>query len=213
MNQPPITMLFHAVPPPLRAALAEQGVTAPVYNLVGGDAEPVTSELAPVQLALVGSDPELPAHLRRWRAGGLHAPVLLLGAGGEDWEVTETLSLPLRLGALLVRLRYYLTLAQGQTGSLIRWGAHEIDAAQKILRFGASEQIMTDKETAIMLLLAESGQPWSRDDLLREIWGYDATIDTHTLETHIYRLRRKLAELGGGGDIATTPSGYQLSWS
>ncbi len=207
MNQPPVTMLFHAVPAPLRGALAEQGVAAPAYHLLAGDAAMLTG----VQLALVGPDPVLPDHLRRWRVAGLRAPVLLLGAGGEDWEVTETLPLPVRLGALLTRLRYYLSLAQGQGGSLIRWGAHEIDAAQKILRFGAREQIMTDKEAAIMLLLAESGQPWSRDDLLREIWGYDATIDTHTLETHIYRLRRKLSELGGGGDIVTTPAGYQLS--
>lgn len=199
-------LLFHAVPPPLVAALAEQGLTAPAYRIVTvPDADAATS------LVLSGHDPALPTLLTAWRAAGLHAPVLLLGAGADDWEVTETLALPVRLGALLARLRYYLNLQQGQAQHCVSWQGHMIDGAQKRIQFGAAEQVLTEKETAILLLLAESEQPWSREDLLREIWGYDASIDTHTLETHIYRLRRKLAALTGGGDIVTTPTGYQLS--
>ena len=205
------TILFHAVPPPLIAALAEQGIAAPAYECLVYDA---AAAALPSHLRLVLSfyDAQLPARLAAWRQAGLRAPVLLCAPraeSSEDWEITEHLPLPLRLGALIARLRYYLTLDPPAT--LVRWGGHEIDPAQKILRWRAAEQIMTDKETAIMLLLAESGQPWGREDLLREIWGYDSTIDTHTLETHIYRLRRKLADLGGGGDIVTTPAGYQLS--
>lgn len=206
MDSPAPVLLFHAVPPPLAAALAEQGLTSPAFRIV---AKPDAA--MPTGIVLSGHDPNLPALLAAWRAEGLHAPVLLLGAGAEDWEVTETLPLPVRLGALLARLRYYLNLRQGLAQNCVSWQGHMIDGAQKLIQFGAVEQVLTEKETAILLLLAESAQPWSRDDLLREIWGYDASIDTHTLETHIYRLRRKLAALAGGGDIVTTPNGYLLS--
>lgn len=199
-------LLFHAVPPPLTAALAEQGLGAPAYGIVT-----MPETVASVGLVLSGHDPALPSLLAAWRSQGLHAPVLLLGAAADDWEVTETLTLPVRLGALLARLRYYLNLRQGMAQNCVTWQGHMIDGAQKLIQFGAAEQVLTEKETAILLLLAESELPWSREDLLREIWGYDASIDTHTLETHIYRLRRKLAALAGGGDILTTPTGYQLS--
>lgn len=207
------TILHNAVPELLLAALVEQGVATTPYQLVPAPEGllPLTIAAPEVGLVLSGHAPLLPQQLTAWRTAGLRAPVLLLGATSEEWEVTETLSLPIRLGALLARMRYYLILVKDQPQTLVQWGKHEIDVVQKILRFGSMTQMMTDKETAIMVLLAESGQAWGRDDLLREIWGYESNIDTHTLETHIYRLRRKLADLGGHGDIMTTPMGYQLS--
>jgi hypothetical protein len=75
-------LLFHAVPPPLTAALAEQGLGAPTYGIVT-----MPETVASVGLVLSGHDPALPSLLAAWRSQGLHAPVLLLGAAADDWEV------------------------------------------------------------------------------------------------------------------------------
>jgi len=202
-----IPLLVYALPQPLLHALVEQGFHPPAYRLL----DDVGDQMSNVRLALAGDVPDVPEQLAVWRQQGLRAPVLLLGNGQDGWAVTEALALPVRLGALVARMRFYLNFALGHPASIVSWGDYEIDPTHKILRLGSSEQGMTDKEAAIMLLLAENGQAWGRDDLLRAVWGYDSHLETHTLETHIYRLRRKLAALGGTGDIMTTPAGYQLS--
>lgn len=71
---------------------------------------------------------------------------------------------------------------------------------------------LTEKEAAIIYFLyQQNGVPVSRDLLLSQIWDYNADIDTHTLETHMYRLRQKIAERFGGIDlIKTEPTGYVI---
>ena len=199
----PAVLLFHNVPVPVVQALAEQGVAAPGYQV-----QHMATALERVHLVLTGAADGLPAQMKAWRAQGLRAPVLLLGQGAEDWEVTESLPLPLRLGALMARLRYYVALARQQGPAIIACGSYALDVAQRLLCLGDAVQALTEKECALLQTLAAGAM--TREALLRDIWGYEADLDTHTLETHIYRLRRKLAELGGG-DIMTTPEGYRLS--
>ena len=71
---------------------------------------------------------------------------------------------------------------------------------------------LTEKETAILMQLsASSGEPVSRKILLEEVWGYKAGINSHTLETHIYRLRKKIEELGSSSSfLKTSRDGYRL---
>jgi len=71
---------------------------------------------------------------------------------------------------------------------------------------------LTEKETAILIRLsAANGESVSRNTLLEEVWGYKAGIDSHTLETHIYRLRKKIEELGSNGSfLKTSRDGYKL---
>lgn len=87
----------------------------------------------------------------------------------------------------------------------------------KQLARGQGSIDLTDKEVAIIQQLAASGaEGVSKEQLLKDVWGFDSPLDTHTLETHIYRLRNKIRELGRdqSGDeglISATPGGYALA--
>jgi DNA-binding response OmpR family regulator len=71
---------------------------------------------------------------------------------------------------------------------------------------------LTEKETAILRFLYRAGQQVvSRDILLQEVWGYNSAVTTHTLETHIYRLRQKIEPNPSAAQILVTESGgYKL---
>lgn len=73
--------------------------------------------------------------------------------------------------------------------------------------------VLTSKEAAILSLLLEAGEPVSRDELLSAVWGYEEGLDTHTLETHIYRLRRKLEDDDATLLLTDARGGYALSAS
>ena len=71
---------------------------------------------------------------------------------------------------------------------------------------------LTEKETSILKFLYRSGdKPVSRDVLLHEVWGYNSGVTTHTLETHIYRLRQKIEKNPSNAELLITESGgYKL---
>ena len=71
---------------------------------------------------------------------------------------------------------------------------------------------LTEKETAILKFLLRAGdEPVSRDVLLNDVWGYHADVTTHTLETHIYRLRQKIeADPANAQLLVTEGGGYRL---
>ena len=71
---------------------------------------------------------------------------------------------------------------------------------------------LTEKETAILKYLYRAGdRVVGRDTLLGEVWGYNAGVTTHTLETHVYRLRQKIERDPSQAEILVTePGGYRL---
>ena len=71
---------------------------------------------------------------------------------------------------------------------------------------------LTDKESDLLHLLYQNcPNPVDKEQLLKSVWGYDAAVDTKTLETHIYRLRTKLEPLlQDSMELTTTDSGYAL---
>src|SRR5437773_1976757 len=71
---------------------------------------------------------------------------------------------------------------------------------------------LTEKETAILRFLYRAGQlPVSRETLLQEVSGYNSGVTTHTLETHIYRLRQKIEKDAANPEILVTEAGgYKL---
>jgi len=122
--------------------------------------------------------------------------ILLLGAALEDdlEGASETFVKPLRLGHLIARLRYYLETAPLLRDRIIEFGPYRLEPQnRRIIAANNLEPIrLTEKETALLVFLARSPEPVTRRDLLAAVWGYDERIDTHTLETHVYQLRRKL---------------------
>lgn len=86
----------------------------------------------------------------------------------------------------------------------------EFDLAEGIAKSGRKKITLTGKESDIIRLLANSGTPLSREELLKRIWQYASDATTNTVETHIYRLRQKLSENFGLEVIDTVGSNYQI---
>lgn len=123
---------------------------------------------------------------------------------GED----DILCKPFRFSALLAHIRFCL--AQKIPVEIVtRIGKYTFHPTQKLLRdCDGSEQKLTEKETEILnFLLQAEGQSVPRETLLREIWGYNEGVSTHTVETHIYRLRRKMED---NLVLITDEGGYTL---
>ena len=121
--------------------------------------------------------------------------IVLLGDPPPDVDdelMAEAFSKPLRLGHLIGRLRFYIEVAPKLRNTPIAIGVYKLEVQQRSLTCGNEIVRLTEKETALLEYLAQSANPVGREELLANVWGYDARIDTHTLETHIYQLRRKL---------------------
>jgi len=149
------------------------------------------------------------------------APLLLvLGEPPEPIErfgVTEAFQRPLRLGYLSARLHFYERLLDQAPDSTLPLGPWLFAPRARSLtpKEGGEGLKLTDKESSLLAFLYAAQELVPREELLAAIWGYDARIDTHTLETHIYRLRRKLMTLQPEGEdvFLAQEGGYQISSS
>jgi len=149
------------------------------------------------------------------RAAGVTLPLALLAAGGGgDPAADLVIAKPLRLSALTARLTELLARRAAMGG--VDVGPWRLDPERRLLTSADDRTVrLTDKEVAILRRLADAaGAVVTREDLLADVWGYSADIDTHTLETHIYRLRRKMedgADEESPGLLRTEPGGYRLA--
>ncbi len=142
---------------------------------------------------------------RLMRRAGVTAPVIMMT--GSDNE------LDFRLGTLLARLRAHLGDSAGANSAVLTIGPYSFDPAAKMMSDKAGRRMvrLTEKETAILQFLYRAGRAIGRDMLLGQVWGYNAAVRTHTLETHIYRLRRKIERDPARAEILVTePDGYRL---
>lgn len=126
-------------------------------------------------------------------------------AGLDAAQISENFAKPIRLGHLIGRIVFYLETAPRLRAKPIWIGPYQLQPALRQLTRAVGDPIrLTEKETAILEFLAQSPDPVPREDLLAAIWGYDGRIDTHTLETHLYQLRRKLDPDQSGQEIIVT---------
>lgn len=164
-------------------------------------------------------------------AAALRCPICLLvppALRAKPSGIDALLPKPVRLQALAAALRTALR-AGARTGnpmpaknprkaiSRLRLGNadFDFDASARRLRHRSTgvETVLTEIETHLLsMLLRTAGQAVPREDLLRDVWGYNSKVSTRTLETHIYRLRRKLEHGQGRAKILeTVPGGYRLA--
>lgn len=138
-------------------------------------------------------------------------PVFLLGAAGEE-GAGEVFAKPLRLGHLLARLQFHLEAVPRLRTAPLAFGPYRLEPQSRQIVMKGSDAVirLTEKETALLEYLGQSEKSVSREELLASIWGYDARIDTHTLETHIYQLRRKLDADGGESWLINEQGAYRL---
>jgi DNA-binding response OmpR family regulator len=181
-------------------------------NLFNGDAS-----FAAVIMDAVLPDGDGHAVCARLRASGLSMPVILLNGANRVSPAGDTITIakPFRLSELMTRLNARLGVERTVTGAApaIRIGRFMLRGDEKALHTDDGTRIrLTEKETAILTFLhAKDGQPVSRAELLRDVWGYNPAVTTHTLETHIYRLRRKIEANPAKAELLLTDAGgYRL---
>src|SRR5258706_3354032 len=159
---------------------------------------------------------------RLMRRTNVRSPILMLtGADGEadtilglDAGANDYITKPFRLNVLLARLRAQLRQHEQSEGAVFTIGPYSFRPSGKLLvNEQTSRKIrLTEKETAILKYLYRAGdRVVGRDTLLGEVWGYNAGVTTHTLETHVYRLRQKIERDPSQAEILVTePGGYRL---
>jgi DNA-binding response OmpR family regulator len=106
-----------------------------------------------------------------------------------------------------------LLTARIDIGAVITVGPYILDSLNNELQVGGGQAMrLTDKEKDILLLLGEAkGAVVSRETLLEKVWAYAPNLETHTLETHIYRLRQKIEKDPARPEILLTDgSGYKI---
>jgi DNA-binding response OmpR family regulator len=134
--------------------------------------------------------------------------ILGLEAGANDY-VTK----PFRFAVLLARIRAQLRQHEHSEEAVFTIGDYSFRPAAKLLIDKRGSKVrLTEKETSILKYLYRAGEKViSRDVLLHEVWGYNAGVTTHTLETHIYRLRQKIERDPSRAELLLTESGgYKL---
>ena len=159
---------------------------------------------------------------RLMRKQGVKCPVLMLTGHNTDADTilgldagaNDYVAKPFKFPVLLARIRAQLRQHEQSEDAVFNIGPYTFKPAAKMLIDEAEKKIrLTEKETNILKYLyrAESGVV-ARDTLLHEVWGYNAGVTTHTLETHIYRLRQKIEPDPSNARILVTESGgYRLS--
>ena len=157
-----------------------------------------------------------------FRRNGVKAPIIMLtGADSEadtilglDLGANDYVTKPFRLGVLLARIRAQLRQHEQSEDATFSIGRFTFRPTAKMLLDPDSERkiSLTEKETAILKCLYRArDQVVGRDVLLNEVWGYNAGVATHTLETHIYRLRQKIeVDPSSAQLLVTEGGGYRL---
>lgn len=159
---------------------------------------------------------------RLMRKSGVKVPIILLTAANTDSDTilglesgaNDYVSKPFNTGVLLARMRAQLRQFEQSEDAVFRVGPYIFRPSQKVLVRDGDDDAkirLTEKETEILKYLYRAEKPVSRDVLLDEVWGYNAGVTTHTLETHIYRLRQKIESDPSNAVILVTESGgYRL---
>ncbi len=155
------------------------------------------------------------------RKTGFKSPIIMLT--GNDSDADQILGLdagandyvtkPFKFAVLLARIRAQLRQHEQSEDAVFTIGHYTFKPASKLLVDEKGSKIrLTEKETSILKFLYRSGEKViTRDVLLHEVWGYNAGVTTHTLETHIYRLRQKIEKDPSNAELLVTETGgYKL---
>ena len=142
---------------------------------------------------------------------GEDVAIVALDAGANDYVLK-----PFKINVLVAKIRSNIRQFEQSEFAILRFGRFSFKPGDKILLNNSSKEEvrLTDKETAIIkLLYLSGGEVVTRATLLEEVWGYNTTLTTHTLETHIYRIRQKVGNAPSGQDfIATESEGYRMQF-
>ena len=211
----------------LREALSEQLVMTEdfdVFEAANGlegmeKAKAATYDMVILDVGLPDTDGrEL---CRRLRKTGVKCPILMLTGHDSDADTilgldagaNDYITKPFKFPVLLASIRAQLRQHEQSEDAVFQLGPYTFKPAQKMLVDEKDRKVrLTEKETNILKYLYRAQQSVvARDVLLHEVWGYNAGVTTHTLETHIYRLRQKIEPDPSNARLLVTENGgYRL---
>ena len=211
----------------LRGALADQLVLTEEFDVFEGSTGAEGLERAKAQphdlIILDVGLPDMDGRevCRLMRKGGVTCPIMMLTGHtsdsdqilGLDSGANDYIPKPFKFAVLLARVRAQLRQHETSEDAVFTVGPYTFRPAHKLLTDVKGQKIrLTDKETSILKFLYRSGdRVIGRDVLLHEVWGYNAGVTTHTLETHIYRLRQKIEPDPANTTLLVTEAGgYRL---
>jgi DNA-binding response OmpR family regulator len=156
---------------------------------------------------------------KEFRDKGVTCPIIILTASDSDEDTiaglqsgaNDYVAKPFRFAVLMARIEAHLRSHETSEEAIYRIGPYTFRPSAKLLFEGPKRVRLTEKETNILKFLQRAGDTVSREVLLHEVWGYNPAVTTHTLETHIYRLRQKIEKDPAHAQILITESGgYRL---
>ena len=211
----------------LREALSEQLVMTEdfdVFEAANGTETMEKVKAGPYDLAILDvglPDTDGRELCRRMRKGGVKYPVIMLTGHdtdsdtilGLDAGANDYITKPFKFPVLLARIRAQLRQHEHSDAAVFRIGPYTFQPSARVLIGEDARKVrLTDKEASILKHLYRAGaQAVERDALLRDVWGYSPGVTTHTVETHVYRLRQKIEANPSRAEILVTEnSGYRL---
>jgi DNA-binding response OmpR family regulator len=153
------------------------------------------------------------------RSEKISAPIVIWSPASEDAAIAgleaganDFIAEPISPEVLLARCRAHFRAYADHREAVLRIGAFEFRPSARVLSAPDSQVHLTDMETRLLKRLHRAGgRRVSREELLLEIWGYHRLASSHTVETHVYRLRRKMESLTDGLCLLMTEDeGYSL---
>ena len=211
----------------LREALVEQLALHEEFEAISVDSGTKGVQAARAgQIDLVIMDVGLPdldgrEAVRLLRKNGFKAPIIMLTGHDTDSDTilglesgaNDYVTKPFRFAVLLARIRAQLRQHEASEDAVFTIGPYTFRPSSKLLVSPKGNKVrLTEKETAILKYLYRAGDKViGRDTLLNEVWGYNTGVTSHTLETHIYRLRQKVEKDAASPSILVTEAGgYKL---
>jgi DNA-binding response OmpR family regulator len=207
----------------LRQALAEQLALYDEFEIIQAESASRAVQAAKADhLDLVIMDVGLPdmdgrEAVKLLRKNGFKAPIIMLTGHDTDSDTilgleagaNDYVTKPFRFAVLLARIRAQLRQHEQSEDATFTVGRYLFKPSQKLLTTEDGQKIrLTEKEAAIIRYLYRADQKVvTRDILLEEVWGYNSGVTTHTLETHVYRLRQKIERDPSNAEILVTENG------
>jgi DNA-binding response OmpR family regulator len=221
------TILIVDDEPELSEELAEQLALTDEFVTLSADTAASGMKLArDERVDLVLMDVGLPdldgrEAVKLLRRNGFKAPIIVLTGHGSESDTilgleagaNDYVMKPVRFNVLLARIRAHLRQFEQTEDATFTIGRYQFRPSAKLLVDTRGTKVrLTEKETAILKFLYRAGEKAvSRDVLLHEVWGYNSGVTTHTLETHVYRLRQKIERDPSNAELLVTEDGgYKL---